>query len=120
MKLLTASVVVASVFLFGCEPSTKHLVGGYSLERFDESGMYYVVDPEDAPGGGVFDGTVSQLGWNQEWIIAQVTRLSVGQSGWYALDVKSKRVYGPISESELHTNNAWSQIKFCIPESVIK
>lgn len=118
MKLLIASVA-ASVCLCGCEPSTKNLVGGYKLERFAENGMYYVIDLKDTPGGGTFDGTVDQIGWNENWILARVTRLYHGDTnGWYAMDVKAKRVIGPIQESELSANMEWSHIKCSAPELI--
>ena len=95
------------------------LTQGYRLERFDENGKYYVVTPEDPPGGGVFDGTVEQIGWNRDWILARVTRLFHGDTnGWYALNVKTKQVIGPIQESGLSTNAEWSNIKYCAPELV--
>ena len=81
------------------------------MERFQENGKYYVVTPEDLSGGGVFDGTVELIGWNHDWILARVTRLYHGDTnGWYALDVKTKQVIGPVQESELRKNAAWSKI----------
>ncbi len=38
--------------------------------------------------------------------------------GWYALNVKTKRVTGPVQESELSANKEWSQIKRCAPELI--
>ncbi len=82
------------------------------MERFDENGKYYVVAPGDLSGGGVFDGTVEEIGWNQDWILARVTKLYLGDTnGWYALGVKTKHVIGPIQESELRTNSAWSKVE---------
>jgi hypothetical protein len=79
--------------------------GGYKLERFEENGKYYVIGPDDSPGGGIFDGTVEQLGWDQNSILAQVTRLYHGDTnGWYVLDLKTKRIIGPIQEADLKTN----------------
>ena len=119
MKLLLAGAAAASTFLCGCEPSTKDLVHGYRLERFNENGKYYVISPEDLSGGGIFDGTVEQIGWNQNWILARVTKLYHGDTnGWYALNMKSKRVIGPIQESELSRNAEWSPIKCYVPEVV--
>ena len=121
MKLLIASVA-ASICFCGCEPSTKNLVDGYRLERFDENGMYYVIDLEGlSGGGGVFDGTIDQIGWNQNWILARVTKMYHGDTnGWYALNVKTKRVIGPVQESALSANKEWSQIKCCAPELINK
>jgi hypothetical protein len=118
IKLLIASVA-ACVCFCGCNPSAKHLVGDYKLERFDENGKYYVVDSEDLPGGGVFDGTVEQLGWDQNWILARVTRLYHGDTnGWFVLDVKTRQIIGPVQESDWRTNADWSKIDCRDPEQV--
>ncbi len=120
MRLLIASSVAAGLLFCGCEPSTKSLVEGYRLQRFDENGMYYVIDSEDLPGGGVFDGTVDQIGWDQNWILARVTRLYHGDTnGWYALNLRTKRVLGPVGESELRSNKEWSHINCRPPELVM-
>src|SRR5258708_32972703 len=118
MNRLTASVALlgcclfSSIFFFGCGGSTTALVDGYRLERFNENGKYYVIAPEnDLSGGGGFEGTVETLGWDQEWILARVTRLAHSDTnGWYALDLKAHHINGPIPESELKTNVAWSKI----------
>ncbi len=117
IKILVASaaIVLAScllgILLTGCEGSTKRLVGEYRLERFNENGKYYLVDSKDESGGGVFDGTIDQIGWSQDWILAQVIRLYHGDAnGWYALNVKTKQVTGPLSESDIKSNPALSGI----------
>jgi hypothetical protein len=91
----------------------QKIAGGYALERFQENGMYYLIDStKDMPGGGVFDGTVHKIGWNQEWVLAWVRRLYHGDTnGWYALNLKTKQVIGPIQESDLQTNSGFSRIK---------
>jgi len=73
--------------------------------------MYYLTYPGDISGGGVFEGTVEKIGWNNDWILARVTRLSHGDTnGWYALDLKTKRIIGPIPEADLKTNASLSKI----------
>src|SRR5258705_226805 len=79
--VLALGLVVAGSLLFcGCQPSTVKLTQGYRLERFDENGKYYVIAPGDLSGGGVFDGTVEQIGWNHDWILARVIRLYHGDT----------------------------------------
>jgi hypothetical protein len=101
------------LFSFGCNQSTKSLVGGYRLERFAENGKYYLENAEaELNGGGVFDGTVEEIGWNQDWIVARITRLaSTDTNGWYALDLKTKQVIGPIGEADLKTNSILGKIE---------
>jgi hypothetical protein len=115
MNHLTKSVLIlSSLLFFGCNQSTKKLVDSYSLERFDEGGTsYYLMTPGyELTGGGVLDGTIQEIGWNHDWILARVTRLFGGDTnGWYALNLKTKQVIGPIQESELKTNSTLSKIE---------
>ena len=100
-------LLFASFLFFGCNQSTRKIVGEYSLERFQENGMYYVINREDLPGGGVFDGTIQEIGWNNSWILARVTKIYHGDTnGWYALNLATKQIIGPIQESEIKTNSA--------------
>ena len=111
-RLTTIILILGSCLLFGCNQSTRKLINNYSLERFNENGMYYLVTHEDLSGGGVFDGTIQEIGWNQDWILARVTRLYHGDTnGWYALNLKTKQIIGPIRESELKTNSSLSKIE---------
>jgi hypothetical protein len=111
-RLAISALILSSSVFFGCSQPTRKIVGEYSLERFQENGMYYLITPEDLPGGGVFDGTVQEIGWNNKWILARVTRLYHGDTnGWYALNLMTKQVVGPIQESELRTNSAFSSIE---------
>ena len=118
MKLL---IVAASILLCGCDPATRGLAHGYRLEISQESGDYYVTSPDDLYGIGIFEGTVQQIGWNENWILARVMKCSHGDTnGWYALDLRTRQVLGPIPETELGTNVWWSQIKCCAPGEVFK
>jgi len=139
--LLVASVslplfLVGIVFLNALAGHpTKPLTGGYFLLRFEEGNPpnYYVetrnknakdirFENGDAPhidGGGVFEGTIKEIGWNENWILAWVKRLSNGDpNGWYALNVKTRVISGPIPESELKTNAEFSKIK-TLPSEVV-
>lgn len=109
-------VVIAAIssVLFGCSQSHRQLPGGYYLERFTEGGpsLYYVGAPgQVVDGGGVFDGTVQELGWSNDWILARVKRLYHGDiNGWYAVNVRTGKIVGPLQASELKTNPAFSNI----------
>jgi hypothetical protein len=111
--LVTALAVVGSLVLVGCSPSTTKLAHGYQLERFDENGKYYVHAPNDmASGGGVFEGTVEELGWDDSWLIARVQKLYGGDTnGWYALNFKTKEILGPLDSSALSKDKRFSTIK---------
>lgn len=121
MKPLVAGVAIISLLLFGCNQSRRPLSGQYYLKRLIEGGTsYYVIDPGSRnDGGGVFDGTVEEIGWNQDWILARVKRLFHGDpSGWYALNLKSKQISGPFQDTELKTNPNFANIKSLRPAEV--
>jgi len=106
--------LITSLLLCSCsrEPP-KRLVDRYRLECFSENGKYYVVEAgKPLTGGGVFDGTVEEIGWNAEWILARVNRIYRGDTnGWYALDVKTRQITGPFHESDLKRRPALSTIR---------
>jgi hypothetical protein len=122
MKNLTVSavrnlLVILSLFVCGCDqPSTK-LTHGYKLERFQENGKYYVIYPADEPtGGGVFDGTIEEVGWDQTWIVARVTRLaSCDTNGWYALNLKTKQITGPF---QVISNTPFAGVHCVAPDEI--
>lgn len=116
-------VVCLAVLVCGCGRSERKLVGGYVLERFDEGGeIYYVLAPgERTSGGGVFDGTVEEIGWNKDWILARVNRLyGSDPDGWYALEVRTKRIIGPLRADEVRTNAFFSKILPIAPGLVFR
>jgi hypothetical protein len=119
-KLLTANVaILISLLLFGCDAlsngPTKTLVGGYVLLCFDENGKYYLFAPGELNNNdnqGVFEGTIEKIGWNQDWILAKVTKIYLGdKNGWYAVNLTTKQIVGPLQESELKTSSIFSKIK---------
>jgi hypothetical protein len=115
MKLLTFNAAILIGFLLcGCNQSQKHIANGYHLERFDEGGTFFCVTAPGTPinGGGVFDGTVQEIGWNNDWILARVTRLYHGDTnGWYSLNLKTAQIAGPIPADDLKTNPIFLHIK---------
>lgn len=108
-KLILA--LASSILLCGCGQPTK-LTGGYTLEC-SENGQYYVVAPGTTLDiGGVFEGTIEMIGWNDVWILAKVNRIYDGDpDGWYALNVKTKQIRGPLRPSELKADPVLSQIQ---------
>jgi hypothetical protein len=121
MKHLSITVLILScIFLSGCNQSKRKLVDGYVLERFEENGEYYLESSKtESDGGGVFDGTIKEIGWNQNWILANVTKLYHGDTnGWYALNLKTEQIIGPIQDSELKTNLALLKIECRSPADV--
>lgn len=60
---------------------------------------YYVRGPGTDPNGGVFEGTVSQIGWTDDVIVAH-RHASFGgdENGWMVLNIRTLEVRGPLSE----------------------
>lgn len=99
--------------------SKRRIVRGYFLHAFYEGGELYYVHKGiwDDSGGGVFDGVIEEIGWNNKWIVARVKRLAgIDPSGWYVLEVKMGRVMSPITYENLAKNTNWASIK-CVPAS---
>jgi hypothetical protein len=122
LKHSIAIVVFVLSMLPGCRNlSHGQLPGGYYLERFDEGGVSYYLGAKGKPvsGGGVFDGTLQEIGWNEDWILARVTRCYRGDpDGWYALNVKTGQITGPLQDAELKKNPAFSHISTVPPAAV--
>jgi hypothetical protein len=122
MPRFILTMALAIGIFSGCGQSHRQLSGGYYLDRFDEGGTsYYVGAPGEAlNGGGVFDGTVQEIGWSDDWILARVRRIYRGDpDGWYALNVKTGQVAGPLQSSELKMNPALSNIRTVQPTALL-
>jgi hypothetical protein len=124
LRLASLLAALAIGIFSGCGQSHRQLSDGYYLERFDENGAFYTVyyvgaRGKPVNGGGVFDGTVQEIGWNNDWILAHVKRVYRGDpDGWYVLNVKTGQIAGPVQSSELKTNPAFSNIKTMQPTAL--
>lgn len=86
--------------MIGC--SKKKISGDYYIEQFSEGDpVYYIQKRGVDSAGGVFDGIVTQVGWKDVELIADVVRLSSADaSGWYKLNLDTGVVEGPMPSSE--------------------
>jgi len=83
---------------------------------------YYLHAPSHPlDGGGIFDGTVHAIGWNDKWVVARVVRLaSCDPNGWYLLDLQSGLVTGPLPKPlARHDERRW-HIHVVSPAKVFK
>jgi hypothetical protein len=88
--------------LTGCGRDLR-LPGGYLLERWEDGKTFYLWAPGDSKreGGGAIEGTVKRIAWNDELIVAERYSTFRGDpDGWMAIDVKSHKVSGPLSNAE--------------------
>lgn len=106
---VTAVVLLGAMALFlACmdqDPfglSKRRIKGDFYLEEFEGEIFYILQRGVDKAGGGILDGTVDKIGWNDTCIVALRTSIFRGDpDGWMIINVKSKKLNGPFSESEL-------------------
>ena len=92
--------IIPIFFLLGCNSKEK-ISNGYYLKTNEDGPIVYYLANSESEAGGVFDGTVSQVGWKRDEIMAKVRRLaSVDPSGYYKLDLKTGYITGPIINDE--------------------
>lgn len=122
ISALLVIVVLVGLLLYGWNQDLRPLPGGYSLERNNDAPptIYYVKEPgPDKGGGGVFDGAIEEIGWNDDWIVARVKRIYWGDpNGWYVLKVKTREMTGPFEETQLKLDPALSSIEPMRPEGI--
>ena len=102
------SVLASCLCLAGCDvqlfSSCKSLGSTpYVLCQWEDGETYYLEDDgQESSGGGVIEGTVKAIGFNQDVVVARRYAISRGDpDGWMVVRVKEKSVSGPISDSEV-------------------
>lgn len=88
---------------------TRTLPGRYHLYRFEEDRYYVEDDSGKGPPGGVLQGSVEKIGWNESYILAWCEGM-LGRSGWMIIDVSARAISGPMSDGELATRQAGDPI----------
>jgi hypothetical protein len=81
--------------------SYRKVAGTYDLHRWEDGKIYYLEEKgaENKNGGGVLDGVVEQIGWNNDYIIAKRRSTFGGDpNGWMVLDVNKKTIKGPFTD----------------------
>ena len=124
-KSLIAIAAISLVAACGCSDvdifsrDQKQLVKGYRLEKLPENQRFYVRKKGDESPGGVFDGTIVRIGWNNDYILAEVDRLFGGdRDGWYSVETKSGALAGPLTSQEV-TNQAHLRSIRCVSPQVV-
>lgn len=105
LLLLSALLMIA---LSGCDVdlfnSGCRSIGdsGYSLCRSEDGPTVFYLEPNhQAPsGGGVLDGTVQSIGWNDKVIVASRQSTFRGDpDGLMVVDIASRKIDGPADRS---------------------
>ncbi len=101
--LLAALSMVTA--LTGCDQdpfglSCRRLAGNYCLRQWEDGETYYIdtLDSKDNGGGGVIDGTVERIAWNDQYIVV-LRRPNFGPDGYgyMSINVRNGRLEGPAS-----------------------
>ena len=119
--LLLAAATGLGLWCFGYSVLYRDLPRGYYLDQ-DINGplVYYVGAPgKTVEGGGVFDGTVREIGWNDDWIVAKVIRTaSCDPNGWYTLNTRTGVVSGPATAATVQADLARWHIRLRKPLAI--
>lgn len=105
MRTVAYPFLFTAFFLLGVVgcTNTKSLPGNYKLERWEDNKTYYLLgpSPQDGKGGGLIDGAVLRLAWNDEVIgVERFSTFRGDPDGWMVIDIKSGKISGPISKTE--------------------
>lgn len=104
---MRASVCLGAFLFVACFPfggETKGLPGPYSLEESEDHEVFWLHGPNEPEnsGGGVLEGIVLQLGWNDEYILAyRYSTFRGDPDGWMVIDVKGRSLAGPFTEQQI-------------------
>jgi hypothetical protein len=103
-------VVLSTLALISCSGSAFHqnykkIAGTFYLLRWEDDKTYYIVEDkhlkDDEIGGGALSGTVLQLGFDSEFIVAKRYATFRGdRDGWMVINLTSNKVEGPITDNE--------------------
>lgn len=93
IAILYTTACVDASFLTNCRTIERE----YCLYYFDESGNYYLERKGgDFSGGGVVDGTIARIGWDENYIIAfRYSMFGRIYDGWMVIDLRSDKIVGP-------------------------
>lgn len=125
MRLLVriAVCIGLAIALAACDQdpfglSHRRVSGDYYLQQWEDGQTYYLddSDTESTSGGGVLDGTVEKIGWDNDYIVVKRNPMFAGDGeGWMVVDVRKKIVSGPYSKQFVDKLPQARGIKFFDP-----
>ena len=97
LVLAAAAVLACDQDPFGV--NDRWIGGDYELYRFPENDKFYLDDRSlDHPGGGVLEGTIERIGWDDRTIVAWRHPMFGGNpAGWMVVDIDTKAISGPLA-----------------------
>jgi len=112
MKRSLVLYVIMLALLVGCDQdpfgfNEKEISGNYLLEIWEDGSTYYIIEKGvERDGGGVIDGTVLEIGWSEDFIIAKRYANFRGDlDGWMIVDVRREAVEGPFTDEAIKTKS---------------
>jgi hypothetical protein len=109
-SLTLLAFAALGVFYFVATANIVRLPGNYKLHRHEGSLCYLHRDGQNQV-GGVFQGPVFALGWNDDTILAFVDKsLANEPDGWYTIDVKTRKISGVLSDQQVRSDPVLSRI----------
>jgi hypothetical protein len=114
-RLLAATLAVACAVACGgwdpLELSKRPLPGGYTLERIESN--YFLTDAMHPPEvGGVIEGVVLNIGWNDQLLLAECHFLFRAEpDAIMIIDLNTGKIDGPVSREELARHPELTEIK---------
>ena len=102
--------LISGCFPFGEQERT--VAGKYRLVQWEDGTTYYLhADGMNKPGGGVIEGTVKRIGWDERFIIVfRYSNFRGDPDGWMIIDHRKNTMTGPFSDTELLKHSELSDI----------
>ncbi|WP_147675646.1 hypothetical protein [Xanthomonas massiliensis] len=100
-------ILLLSVAMAGCDlnpfnAGCRNIDSYYALCQVDDQSTYLIMRSGEQPeGGGVLEGSIERIGWNDRYILAWRNATFRGDpDGWMKVDIQSHKIIGPISDRE--------------------
>jgi hypothetical protein len=114
---------LSAIFFLSCDQDPFHLrerpvLAGYELQQWEDDKTYYLIKSgENDNGGGVIDGTITRIGWNGRYIVAERKATFGGdKDGWMIIDTSTGGTSGPLSNAEFRARPEVRNIAILTPQ----
>jgi hypothetical protein len=108
LKIMKSVAVTLLLVCSACDQDPFHqrerpVLAGYELQQWEDSKKFYLIKSgEKDNGGGVVDGTVTRIGWNGRYVVAErKANFGGDKDGWMIIDTSTGTVLGPFSDVDL-------------------
>jgi hypothetical protein len=111
--------VVLFLLLSACDQDPfrrreKPILNGFSLQQWEDSASYYLVRDADTndSGGGVLEGVVKRIAWNERYILAdREANFGGDRNGWMIVDTATGKITGPFTDAELNDHHEVTRLR---------